>query len=172
MAEEKKPETPAPAKPAAVPKKGGAVGFIILMVMCGAMVPFVYPTLFLLVGMLPTVVALFTSGNDKQGASITAVGAMNAAGLSPFIIDLWQKGQTMENALAILRLPETWFVMFGAAVVGHLILFAVPQAITSLTLARAEARIKLLKQHLETIKTTWGADVASTKPMEKIARGE
>src|ERR1700733_8121104 len=116
MADEKKTETSAPAKQAAAPKKrGGTIGFIILMVVCGALVPFVYPTLFLLVGMLPTVVALFTVSDDRQGASVTAVGAMNAAGLTPFVIELWEKGQTVPAALGILRMPETWLVVFCAA---------------------------------------------------------
>ena len=108
----------------------------------------------------------------SKGSSVAAIGAMNAAGIVPFVIDLWQKGQTVENALQILRAPQTWLVMFGAAAVGQLILFAVPQAIASLTLARAESRVQLLKGNLETIKTIWGPDVATTKSLEKIAKGE
>jgi hypothetical protein len=176
MADEKKPNAPATAaaaKDAKAKKKGGAIGFIFLMIIIGASVPFIYPTIFLFVGMLPTLVALFTtSSDDKQGASVTAIGAMNAAGLTPFVIELWEKGQTMGEALRIMGTPETWLVMFGAAAVGQLILFAVPQAITSLTLARAESRVQLLKRNLETIKTIWGPDVATTKSMEKIAKGE
>jgi hypothetical protein len=173
MADEKKAEAAAPAaaKPAAGAKKGGALGFMILMVVCGALVPFVYPTLFLFAGMAPSLLALLALNNDKQGASISTVGIMNAAALTPFIIELWVKGQTMEASMRILCQADFWMVMFGAAGVGQLIYFAVPQAITSLTLARAEARVQLLKQHLETLKGTWGPDVATTKPMEKATRG-
>ena len=59
----------------------------------------------------------------------------------------------------------------GAAAVGQLIVFAIPQALTSLTLARAEIRLKILKGNMEKLKTTWGPDVATTKPLDKIARG-
>jgi hypothetical protein len=132
--------------------------------------PFMIPTMFLLVGMIPTIVTLFTD-TDRRGSSVAAVGTMNAAGLTPFIIDLWQKGQTPEHALMILRAPETWLVMFGAAAVGKLILFAIPQAIASASLARAETRMKILKDNLELLKATWGPDVATTKPLDKVVRG-
>ena len=107
----------------------------------------------------------------RSRALITAIGAMNAAGITPFLVELWQKGQTLGHALAILSLPENWVVMFGAAAVGQLILFAVPQTIAFATMASAEARIKLLEDNLERLKTVWGPDVATMKPLEKIARG-
>jgi len=78
----------------------------------------------------------------------------------------------MENALAILRDANTWLVMLGAAGIGQLILFAVPQVIATFTVARSESRLKLLKANLEKLKTAWGGDVATTKPIEKVARGE
>jgi hypothetical protein len=158
------------AAKADAPKKKGGFGFIILMILIGALVPFCLPSIILFVGMAPTLVALFTE-TDRRGSSVAAVGAMNAAGIVPFIIDLWSKGQTMGNAIFILQDPQTWLVMFGAAAVGQLILFAVPQAIASMTAARAETRIELLKENLELLKMTWGPDVATTKPMEKVMRG-
>jgi len=146
------------------------------MIMCGlcfgASVWFIYPSLLLLLGMIPTVVALFTINDQRQASSITAIGAMNAAGVSPFLVELWQKGQTIGHALDIIRAPESWIVMFGAAAVGQLILFAIPQAIAFATAANAESRITLLKANLEKLKIVWGPDVATTKSLDKVARGE
>jgi len=179
MAEEKKPEAaaavPAPeTKKAGAPdKKGGKgkLGIIIGMTIFGGSVWFIFPSLLLLIGMLPTVLELFF-GNDRKGSSVVAIGALNAAGILPFLIELWQKGQTTGNAILILSQPTTWLVMFGAAAVGWLILFAVPQAAATLTLARAETRVQLLKHNLERLKEVWGPEVATTKPLEKIAKGE
>jgi hypothetical protein len=95
---------------------------------------------------------------------------MNFAGLVPFLIDLWVKGQTMENAFVILRNPSNWLIILGAAGIGQLIVFAVPQAMASMTLAHAESRLKTLKQNLEQLKTSWGPEVATTKPVDKIGR--
>ena len=173
MSDDKKPAeaaAPAAGKKEGV-KKGGVFGMILLMTIFGAALPFIYPTVFLLVGMVPTIVTMLTT-NDRQGSAAMAVGALNFAGILPFVIELWQKGQTIGNAYAILSAPETWLVMFGAAAVGQLILFAVPQAIASATTARSEARVKLLKENLERLKAVWGPDVATTKPLAKVMRGE
>lgn len=152
-------------------KKGGAFGFIFFMILFGGAVPFIFPTMVLcLLGMIPTFVALFTD-MDRDKSSSTAVGAMNAAGITPFIIDLWSKGQTPTNLFHILHEPTTWLVMFGAAGVGQLIVFAVPQAVASLTFARDEARLITLKKNLESLQESWGTEVGTTKPIDKIGGG-
>ncbi|MFY9287666.1 MAG: hypothetical protein WAO98_04100 [Alphaproteobacteria bacterium] len=152
-------------------KKGGKAGFILLMILFGLSVPFMMPTYtLLLIGMFPTFIALLTD-TDKNHSSASAIGFMNAAGTTPFVIDLWMKGQTMEYVFHILREPSNWLVMLGAAGIGQLIVFAVPQAMTSVTLARAEIRLKTLKSNLEQLKAAWGPEVATTKPVDKIIRG-
>ncbi|HEU0117117.1 MAG TPA: hypothetical protein VFR09_00665 [Alphaproteobacteria bacterium] len=168
------------AKPAAAPaadakkdgkgKGGGKAKFILFMIMFGFAVPFIMPTLILvLVGMIPTIIALVTD-SDRNKSSTAAIGAMNCAGLTPFIIDLWVKGQSMPAVLDILRVPGNWLVILGASAIGQLIVFAVPQAMTALTLVRAEIRLKTLKHNLEQLKTTWGPEVATTKPLDKIVK--
>ena len=151
-----------------VKRKGGKLRLIIMMIVFGSLAPFLMPTLTLLmIGMFPTFIALLTD-KDRHQSSATAIGALNAAGVTPFIIDLWMKGQNMDNVFHILREPSNWLVMLGAAGVGQLIVFAVPQAMASLTLARSEVRLKTLKHNLEQLKSTWGAEVATTKPLDKI----
>ncbi len=177
MADDKKAEGGADAeqKPAAQaagkgakPKKRGKFGFYMVMILMGIMAPFILPTLALIMaGMLPTVVAIFVD-QDREKSSTAAIGAMNCAGLTPFIIDLWVSGQSMDNVVRLLSESSTWLVMLGAAGIGQLIVFAVPQALATLTLARAETRLKTLKANLEQLKTVWGPDVATTRPIEKI----
>jgi hypothetical protein len=167
-----KKEDAAPAATAGKKKKGGGtIGLILLMTVFGAAVPFIMPTLILvIVGMLPTLVALMTD-NDRQKSSTIAVGAMNIAGITPFAIDLWMKGQTMVNLFQTLRDPTTWLVMLGAAGIGQLIVFAVPQAVALLAFARDESRLKLLKRNLDSLKDSWGPEVGTTKPIEQIGNG-
>ncbi len=86
------------------------------------------------------------------------------------MIDLWVNGQSMDTVFHILGQSSSWLVILGAAAVGQLIVFAIPQAMTSLTLARAELRLKILKTNMEKLKSTWGPDVATTKPLDKITR--
>lgn len=166
MADDKKAAQPASNTPSK--KKGGKIGFIFTLILFALCAPFMMPTLTLiLVGMMPSFVALLTD-TDPQKSSTSAIGAMNIAGLTPFMIDLWVKGQTMDHAILILRDPQNWLVILGSAAVGKLIIFAVPQAMTILTLTRAESRLKILKGNLEQLKGSWGPDVATTKPVDKI----
>lgn len=170
MADEKTAK--ADAEPAKKGKKrGGTVGLIFIMVIFGAAVPFILPTLILfVVGMVPTLVAIMTD-NDRQKSSTIAVGAMNIAGIVPFAIDLWIKGQTMGDLFQILRDSTTWLVMLGAAGIGQLIVFAVPQAVALLAFARDESRAKLLRRNLDSLKESWGPEVGTTKPIEQIEGG-
>lgn len=161
---------PKAASPEGKKKKGGKLGLILFFILFSLSAPFLMPTLtLLLVGLLPTFVALLTD-NDPHKSATASIGAMNLAGLTPFLIDLWVKGQTMGNTFAILHDPSNWLIILGAAGVGQLIVFAVPQAMTSLTIVRAEGRLKLLKHNLEQLKASWGPDVATTKPLEKIGQ--
>jgi hypothetical protein len=158
-------------KPAAdgnAKKKSGKLGVFTIIIIVGFAMPFMLPTVVLLLaGLIPTYVALSTD-SDPQKSGAVSVGAMNFAGIVPFIIDLWSKGQTMGNTLHILSDPNSWLIIFGAAAVGQLIVYAVPQAIATLTLAQAEMRAKNLRKNLEMLKEAWGPEVATTKPIDKI----
>ncbi len=167
---EKKETAPAPGKKEGKKKGGGKAGIIIFMIVFGMSFWFIFPTLVLfLIGMAPTFI-VFLIDTDRQKLSTGAVAAMNAAGVTPFIIDLWSKQQTMEAVFQILREPSTWMVMMGAAGVGWLIVFAVPQAVATLKLAQSEARLKILRSNLETLKDVWGPDVGTTKPIDKVGQ--
>ena len=155
---------------AAKPKKRGKLGFFTTMIMLGIAAPFFFPTVVLIaIGMIPTLVAFFVD-RDPERSQTAAIGAMNCAGVVPFVIDLWSRGQTMDNTFRILAEPATWLVMLGAAAIGQLIIFALPPAMAMLTLARAELRLKVLRHNLEQLKASWGPDVATTKPVEKVGR--
>jgi hypothetical protein len=173
MADAKTEAKTAPKEKAAGKGKGrgGTLGLIFAMILFGAAVPFILPTLILFViGMIPTLVALMTD-NDRQKSSTIAVGAMNIAGIIPFAVDLWIKGQTMGAMFELLRDSTTWLVMLGSAGVGQLIVFAVPQAVALLAFARDESRLKILKRNLESLKESWGPEVGTTKPVEQIEGG-
>jgi len=164
MADKKKDNTDKPKK-----KAGKGVGFLVAVAVCVA-APFMMPTVILvLAGLIPTYVALSTD-NDPQKSGAVSVGAMNVAGLVPFIIDLWQKGQTMQNTLQILTDANSWLIILGAAAIGQLIVYAIPQAIATLTLTHAESRAKALRKNLDTLKEYWGPEVATTKPIDKLVQ--
>ena len=151
-------------------KKGGAK-FILLMVVIGSLVPVIKPTLVVCLGLLPTLVALFVD-TDKEKSTVTTIGFLNVAGVFPFLVELWSREQTMEAALSIVRQPVTWLVMFGAAGIGQLMLYTIPSAIAMLTVIRLETRAKKLHDGLEQLKAIWGPEVATSKPLGELKKGQ
>lgn len=161
-------EAQAAAKPK---KKAGKFTVMMVMLLIGIATPFMLPTVILvLAGLIPTYVA-FATDDDPNKSGAISVCAMNIAGLTPFIIDLWKKGQTLAHTFQILGDTSDWLVILGAAAVGQLIVFALPQAIATVTLTHAESRIKTLKKNLDMLKDAWGPDVATAKPIDKITQG-
>ncbi len=151
-------------------KKGGKLGLMTGFVLFGLAAPFMLPTVTLIaLGMLPSLVSLITD-TDRQKSGTAAVAAMNIAGVVPFVIDLWIKGQTMGNVFAILGNPMNILVILGASAIGQLILFAIPQAMALVTIAHIENRVKGLKKNLELLRESWGPDVATNKPIEQLVK--
>ncbi len=166
MAEKKgKPAKNSGGKAGAKPKGAGI--YILPGMLVGGSLFFVFPTFVLMaVGLIPTLVAIFTDP-DREKHSATAVGAMNIAGLTPFVVELWTKGQTLGHVFDILKDANNWLVILGSAAIGQLLLFVVPQITASMTSARYDTRLKTLKANLEELKNTWGPDVATTRPVER-----
>lgn len=160
------PAAHAPAAAAKPRKKSKLVRFVIVPLTLIA-APFLMPTLLLLVGMLPTLVALVTDDDEHQSRAVT-IGSMNFVGVAPFLIDLWIKGQTMEVALQIARDPQTWLIMLGAAGIGQLLLFTLTPLAASFTLFQEQARLAKLKEGITELKAVWGEDIATTASPEAI----
>lgn len=145
----------------------GGFGLILIMTLVGALVPFGLPTLLICIGLLPTMIALFVD-TDAEKSSTAAVGFMNVAGVAPFLIELWSKGQSMEAAVQIVRQPMTWLVMFGAAGIGQLILFVVPPFVAAFTVGRLESRLKVLQEAQTQLRDIWGPHVADVTSLEYV----
>jgi len=149
-------------------KKGG-FRFILAMIIVGAMLPLGAPTLLVCLGLLPALVALLTDTDPRKSSAIT-IGFLNMAGVAPFVAELWLSGHTMEAALAIVRQPVNWLVMFGAAALGQALLYMIPPLVNSITVSRMEARLRVLKEGQEQLKSVWGPEVATSVPIEAIRR--
>ncbi len=152
------------------PKKSGGGKIIFFMIIFGCLVPFGVPTLIVCTGFLPTFITMFTD-TDPRHSALTTIGYMNLAGVLPFLIELWQKGQTMEAALGIVYRPETWVVMLGAAGVGQLILYVVPHMVATMVVTKQEARRRILRQAKVELESIWGEDVGNTIPIA-VVRGK
>ena len=120
-------------------------------------------TMILLVGLLPTFVALFIDRTPEKTRVLT-VGAMNAAGCAPFILQLWTTGVSMDNALSIITDPLTIVVMYCAAGVGYIIDWSVSGLVGSVMIQRGSVRRKQIAKRQAELVERWGPEVTGDNP--------
>ncbi|MCB9964278.1 MAG: hypothetical protein H6855_00270 [Rhodospirillales bacterium] len=148
-------------------KKGlGWQGQVVLtsLAICGVL--FTPTTTILLAGMLPTLVAAYADRTRERMRGIT-VGAMNMAGCTPFIMDLWLSDHTIENALNILSSPTTWIIMYAAAGVGYCLEWVVVGTVSIFASERAQMRINQIEAGQEQLVERWGAEVTGKIPLDE-----
>jgi hypothetical protein len=142
---------------------GGALLLLLLLAPAGLMM---MPTsVLILAGLAPTFVAYFIDRDPEKSAALT-VGAMNLCGIAPFVVRLWQRGHEMAVTLRMLADPGTWLIMFGAAAIGWLLYFFIPQIVAAVMSLRSQAKIKELEERRSMLVADWGAEVMA-KPGDK-----
>lgn len=122
-------------------------------------------TVLLFFGLLPTAVALFIDRTDEKTRVLT-VGAMNAAGCTPFIMQLWTTNHTLENAFMIISDPRTVIVMYCAAGVGYIIDWTVSGLVGTFMVSRANVRREQIARRQEDLVERWGREVTGEIPVD------
>lgn len=131
--------------------------FYLFFVMIAGLL-FLPTTIVLCVGMLPTLVAAFIDQGRKKTLAFT-VGAMNLAGCSPFLFELWKTGHDFSKGLEIVLDPKAIIVMYAAAAIGYLINWAMVGIISRILYQKAEARIESIKKQQKKLVERWGKKV-------------
>ena len=123
---------------------------------------FSLPTvLLLLFGMLPAIVA-YIIDPSKHKASTICVGAMNFAGVFPYLLGLWTGIHSIDVALGILTDVLALMVMYSAATAGWMVFVAVPPVVGVLLNVMDGRRIEALRARQKRTLKEWGQDVAET----------
>ena len=148
-------------------KKGGVKLLPLLVLLL--VLPFMMPTVLVMMGLLPTLIAMI-SDDDPEKSTAISIGAMNLAGVVPFIAELWQNNQTMGAAIAIVSQSRVWLIMLGSAAIGKLLMYIIPPMMVSLATAQAEFRLAKLKESLIQLKEIWGPEVATNTSLEHVRK--
>lgn len=145
-------------------KSGGTSRFMGIAGLFTAVI-FMPTTIVLLMGMIPTIVAAVI---DRTGRGIKAitVGAMNLAGCTPFLIDLWTKGHTPDIAVTIISDPRSMSVIYAAAGAGYMISWAMSGIVGTIMVQRGGGRIKDIVTHRATLVERWGREVTGEIPLD------
>ena len=119
------------------------------------------------VGLVPTVVAAVIDRRPERFATFS-VAAMNLVGVVPFLLDLWEEGSTMENALEIISDPFYWLSGYAAASVGWLIFFSMPAVCGVIVKMRHDSKVESLRKYQEDLIEEWGREVAHIPGQEGV----
>lgn len=153
------------SKPAAVkaapPKKRIFIPTVVFLVVAGVLVWFCLPSLLLCAGLLPALIAMIADRDPRKSEALS-IGFMNLAGVLPFMVELWEQGQTMEHAAHLISQPFVWVIMLGAAMLGKMLIYALPPAVNFFIITRMESRLRSLRAVEAEMSVIWGEDIGGS----------
>lgn len=112
------------------------------------------------IGMLPAAVAYIVDNDQKKYVSMT-VAALNFSGVFPYMMDIFMRGGTFGAIESKLADPVVWFVMYGSAAMGWIIVFSSPVIAAAVLQGIYKGRILHLESLQKKSIEEWGEEVAS-----------
>jgi len=130
------------------------------------------PTMILLLlGMLPTLVALIID-RTKQKSNSLCVGSINFIGVFPYIIGLWGGINDFTAAFTIVGDIFNLLVMYSAAAFGWFLFLTMPSIISSFVLVLQQRKVAQLRGEQKDLIDEWGAEVAAIVEVQKMEKKE
>ncbi len=140
--------------------------YVMLAIPIGLMI---IPTVIVLaVALVPTGVAFIMERGKGYYGGLT-VGAMNLAGTSPYLADLWTQGHTVATATGIITNVFAWLMFYGAALFGWAIYSTTPAMVSAFITMTSGNRITALRTTQRELVQKWGPDVESVYEPEGAA---
>lgn len=157
---------PAKGQGANAARAGSSASMVAMLIFAGLLISLVValPTVpIVLLGMIPTAVAVFVDRNPHKTAAISVAG-LNFAGVAPFVAVLWHQQNSLYHSIAILSDVYSWLAMYGAAALGWLLYLALPPIATAILSIFSAQRIASLEAQQAKLREEWGI-----KPARKEA---
>ncbi|MGY9006011.1 MAG: hypothetical protein ACKVJQ_07950 [Alphaproteobacteria bacterium] len=104
---------------------GGSVQIMVAIMFVLGMLLALPTMLVVTIGLLPTLVALVVDVRPGRKAA-QSVGALNIAGITPFLVTLWTGQNDIVSAMKILTDAFAWLVIYSAAGGGWLLYLGMP----------------------------------------------
>lgn len=139
---------------------------LVLIVCVMSVVPIISLSTFLvlLVGLLPTVVAMIVDRTPQHYAT-ACVGGLNIAGVAPFLAAMWFN-PAVSDAPAVLTNPFALAVMYLSAAAGWALFAGVPALFTTLDGLSTQRRVQRLEERRAALAEEWGEDHADFEDVE------
>ncbi len=127
---------------------------------------FLPTTMLLVIGMLPTPAASLID-KKRQSSKMMTVGAMNLAGCTPFLMELWRHGNSFEKSFDIISDPKTIIIMYAAAGVGYMIDWSMTGLTSSMLYQRGVQRQEEIKKRQTALEERWGETVTGKVALDE-----
>ena len=132
-------------------------------------------TVILFFGMMPTIGAFVADRTHRKSQAMT-VAAMNLAGCSPFLLKLWTSPYVndVDVAFDIISDVRHITVIYGLALAGYAISYAVTGVVSAFLLERGKKRLKRLGEKKKQLEERWGPEVTGQFELDEngFAKGE
>lgn len=121
-----------------------------------------YAVAFFALGMLPAIFAMVLDRGSGRFVAKT-VSACNFIGTMPFLADMAMAYDPSIVAKEFMVEPVTWLIIYGAAMVGWMMIWVIPQTTLMIFTMRADMKINALKEEQEKLLDEWGDEVKTGK---------
>ena len=126
---------------------------IIILLLCVCLSS-VYALLFLLCGLIPTMIAFVVDDRNNKFSSAT-VFALNMVGLLPYLSIIWRTHDISASSKLMLGNFEAWCYIIFLSLMGKLMILFVPELISIVYMAKAKIHIEKLEQDKHALCNEW-----------------
>ena len=143
-------------------KSGGRFSLPLIIIFSIVAIVFIQVTyIFLLVGMLPSIVAYIV--DRRQGKlAFQAVATFNLAGMLPYLGELiFAHGNSPSAVQQLMGTGVVWLKIYSAAAMGWIMIFILPYLTNYLLRGIYSGRVMRLEMIQKKLIKKWGAEVAS-----------
>lgn len=143
-------------------KKKGSGGLIVWVLLPLITLVAFHSVLLLLIGMAPTLVALFIDRRPEKYAAY-CVGGFNLCGAIPYLLKLILGGHNFQALAGILTNPMAWLAMYGAAAVGWGVFHYTPEIALRIASMKERQLIGGMKKRQEQLVEEWGEEIVPVR---------
>lgn len=134
-------------------------GSVFLWILAAGIVFAFYESIVLLaIGMFPTGIALLFDRSPQKDQA-RAVGYLNFAGCTPWVIDFWMGDAGFEKVFDVVGDPIVLAMMYLSAAVGWGLCFVVRPFVGTYLRMSADFRESQIQKRQEALVETWGEEV-------------
>ena len=134
----------------------GSIGLVVAVII----LIFLLRSAFILVvfGTLPTLVAYYADTSENR-LGLASIASCNLAGVLPYVVELSVTGNSIQMLSNYLSNPNVWFIMYGLAALGYILVKGCPLLYRYSLKAVNSSIVFQLEQKQDTLVKEWGEDL-------------